>query len=189
MKYFEWMNLFEKNNCALTRFKGGKIGELTAGVPLAGVRPDPYGYSMDDEYRKNVRLTDNLYNDQDAIVASPRLRDLLVEKLGAKIEALPVWIKDHKGRIATKDYTFINILDVQDCLAVEESQASFGTIGGKQVVLGVEDLTLDLKRVSADARLFRLPQPQIPMLIREDLKDEIVSQKFQGLGFNLVKTI
>ena len=86
MKYFEWMNLFEKNNCALTRFKGGKIGELTAGVPLAGVRPDPYGYSMDDEYRKNVRLTDNLYNDQDAIVASPRLRDLrmgLVARTGA----------------------------------------------------------------------------------------------------------
>ncbi len=189
MRYFKWLNSFEKNNCALIKLEGGEIGELADGKPLAKLRPDPYTLTMDEEYRKHVRLTDSLYNDQDAIVASPKLRDFLLAKLGKKLEALPVWIKDHKGRVATKDYSFINILEVQPCLAIEQSQPSYGTISGKSVLLGVEALTIDLKRLSPEAQLFRLKELLRPMLISEDLMNEITAKKFQGIRFFPVKTM
>src|SRR4030095_16542397 len=107
---------------------------------------------MDAEYKKNVRLTDSLRNDQDAIVASPRLRDMLVGRLGKKIEVLPVWIKDHKGRIATKDYSFINVLDLQDCVALTESGPDYATMDGEEVILGFDKLTLETRRIGRDSR-------------------------------------
>ena len=96
MNYFEWKNQFEKSNCVLTGLVGGEIDEVAKGLSLAKLRPEPYKYMMDDDYPRNVRLTDSLVNDQSSIVASQRLRDLLVERLGEKIEALPVWIKDRR---------------------------------------------------------------------------------------------
>jgi len=189
MRYFEWDNPYEKNNCALSGFEGGEFQEMTKAKPLAKLRPDPYTYSMDEEYKKNVRLTDSLINDQRTIVASERLRDLLLSRLGKKIEALPVWIKDHKGRIASKSYAIINILDVQPCLATDESEPIFTTIGGKNTLVGVDNLTLNAKKISQDAMLFRTAELLGPILIREDLADEIGAGKFVGMRFLPVNTI
>jgi len=189
MHYFRWMNLIEKNNCVVGGLNGGKVGEIAKGQPLAKDRPDPYTLQMDDDYRKNVKLTDCLYNDQDAIVASPRLRDLLVERLGATVEVLPVWIKDHRKRVASKDYAFINILDVQDCLAIKESQPDYATLRGKQIMLGVEQIVLESAKIGKTAQLFRLAPWLRPMLVREDLVEAIQAAKIEGVTFNPIDTV
>ena len=144
MNYFRWFDSREKNNCFLCSLRGQKKeGELRRGEPLAAQRKKPYLYAMDDEYPRNIKLTDHLLNDAYVIVASPRLRDLLVERLGKAIEVLPVHIEDHKKRIASKDYSIINLLDRQECLAVQESLPSYSTIDGREVLTGVQRLTID----------------------------------------------
>jgi hypothetical protein len=189
MLYFRWVNQFEKNNCVLIGLEGGEIGELRRGTPLARQRTKPYTYSMDEEYRRNVKLTDSLYNDQHTIVASPRLRDLLTARLGTAIEALPVSINDHKGRVASKDYTIINLLDLQDCLAEKESEPFYGTVDGKRTLLGVETLTIDPRKIDGESRLFRLESFRQPIVVREELVEELRAAKIIGVDFNEVATI
>jgi len=189
MLYFTWENQFEKNNCVLIGLAGGEPGEMVRGQPLARKRPKPYTYSMDEEYRRNVKLTDSLRNDQDTIVASPRLRDMLAARLGTAIEALPVWIKDHKGRIASKEYSIMNVLDLQDCLAEQQSSPFYGTVDGKQMILAVDPLTIQPSKLDGDSRLFRVSSFTQPIVAREYLVEELRAAKIVGVDFNEVATV
>src|SRR4051812_25856762 len=190
MKYFRWIDAREKNNCFLIGLGGEKVaGELRRGERLAAQRTKPYLCSMDDEYPRNVRLTDHLVNDEDVIIASPRLRDFLVERLGDTIELLSINIEDHKRRLATKDYSIINLLDRQDCLVVEQSMPLYAPIDGKQVLTGVHNLTIDPKKISPDSQLFRMEKLNKPILVREDLVAEIKAKKFDGVRLNAVHEI
>jgi hypothetical protein len=190
VKYFKWINDFEKNNCRLSGLRNeSKYGELEEGVPLAKKRKKPYVWAMDSEYKKNVRLTDSLMNDENTIVASPRLKELLAARLESRMEALPVEILDHKGRVAGKDYTIVNILDLQDCLATEESGATYATMGGQQVVNNVWELVLVAKKIAANSRLFRIKTFAREIVVREDLADELTKEKFQGFQLKPIRTI
>ena len=189
MRYFTWENQFEKNNCVLMRLEGGEPGEMVTGQPLARKRTKAYTYSMDEDYPRNVKLTDSLRNDQNTIVASPRLQEMLKGRLGTGIEALPVWIKDHKGRIATKEYAIMNVLDLQDCLAEQQSNPFYGTVDGKQMILAVDPLTIQPSKVDGDSRLFRISTFTQPIVAREDLVEELRAAKIVGVDFNEVATV
>jgi hypothetical protein len=189
MRYFQWQKVFEKNNCILVGLNEKKLGETCAGVPLLKERKRAYVYPMDDEYKKNVRLTDSLANSNAVIVASPRLRDFLTSRLGDTVEALPVHIKDHKGRIASKDYSIINVLDVQDGLAVDESTPLRMTIDGETMITAVRKLVLRGAQIASTSRLFRLAEFKSPILLREDLANEIQAEKFDSVAFTPVTTI
>jgi hypothetical protein len=190
VKYFEWDNEFERNNCRLSGLRNQlKYGEVYEGIPLAKKRKKPYVWAMDNEYKKNVRLTDSLMNDERTIVASPRLKELLAARVESGMEALPVHVLDHKGRVASKDYAIINILDLQDCLAVEESHVTYATMGGREVLNSVRELVLKAKKISAGSKLFRVANFTRKIVVREDLADELIKGKFEGIRLDPVRII
>jgi len=190
MQYFRWFDSREKNNCVLCGLAGEKLsGETYQGMPLAAERKRAYRFLMDDDYPRNVKLTDNLDNDSCVIVASPRLKEFLLERLGAAVEVLKVDILDHKKRVVSKEYSIMNLLDLQDCLVIEASRPQYATIGGRKVIVGVKDMVLDSKEISQTSQLFRLSNCKLPIVAREDLVEEIRAQKLQGMVLSPVKTL
>jgi hypothetical protein len=189
MRYFQWSNAFEKNNCVLAGLDFDVASELHRGKSLAKKRKKPYVYPMDPEYKKNIRLTDSLMNDMHTIVASPRLRDLLVDRLGKAIEVLEVHVQDHKGRIASKDYSIINLLDLKACVDLDRSTTFWGNLDGKRTVLDVEDMVLDPKKIGKDSLLFRANPPTRTIVAREDLVKELKAAKVEGVSFSPLASV
>jgi hypothetical protein len=190
MTYFKCYTTANKNACILSYFRGfAEIGEFRMGRKLAKQRTEPYTCRMDPEHKKKVRLTDVADNDQSVLVAAPRLQDFLVKQLGKEIELLPVHILDHKERVASKEYAIINILNLQDALAVEASNPDWSTMGPTPEIAGVQQIVVDVKRIDPKARMFRLTQYTRPTIVSEDFYEALKAEKFEGLTFLPVETL
>src|SRR4051794_37877092 len=111
-KYLVWTAKVEPKACRVLGMEGFDEGyRLRNGERLAGVFPDHVTFRMNPDFPNDRLLVDNVMNVDRAILASPRLAELVQSHSVDHVEYLPVRIIDHKNKIASDKYVMIHPID------------------------------------------------------------------------------
>lgn len=159
-----------KGYCLLDQLEGFEdewaVGQ---GFSLATNPPDDLTMSMsEDEPRKTV-LPDYVQNTNSLLIVSPRLRTFLETEQVNNVEYYPLTIKNHKGKVASREYFVAHLINHVDCINVEASGVTWSGMGlDTQRIMLIRKLVLDPARVPEDRRLF-FPRyySEIPVLRTE----------------------
>lgn len=180
MNYFVCATKNEGNSCVLGRIQMvSNDWDLKKGISMADNFPGDAFFAMDPRYPKDVRLCDSLINLSDHLVVSRRVVEFLKNRELQNTEYLRTKIINHKGRVASDEYYVVNLTKLQDCLDKERSGCKWSEIIPSDIV-EVDELVLDESKIDTDVQLFRLKDFDDPILIREDLADEITKAGFTG---------
>lgn len=139
------------------------------------------GESAAEEYPENVIakmdpneggivLSDFIANSELCLICSERVK-LVIEKLcGDSCEYLPVSIENHKGRIASSEYFYINPLGLHDVLNQSLSEIDRTDDGD---VIDVEKFVLDITKMKDVPPLFRVVEKDSEYFASEVLIDAL----------------
>lgn len=172
--------------------------EPTAAV-LDAVRNVPRPYRLDDDQPigedfpakayfpmlpgYGLELKDFVNNQSDVLVVSGRVADFLAAQADVtNVEALPTTILDHKGREVEEPYFIAHLLNHQDCLDEEASEATVWA-SGDGAIRSVERLVLKEDCLDPEVSIFRLRRYPYPVLVRRDLAERIEAAGFTGVVF------
>jgi len=169
------------NACVLGDMRGfDAIYHLMSGVSFIESFPPGVEFGMSPDYPDNIVLTDNLINSESLIVGSARLRRFLESRDTSFLEYLPVSIRNHKGRVASKDYFVVNPIVPVDCLDEDASEAEASSIIPGEIEM-VQRLVLDPQRVDPAREIFRIARfPEITVVQRK-LAEAIDKENFTGI--------
>lgn len=172
-----------KGYCLLDQLDGFEDEwAVGAGVSLAANPPDKLTMSMsEDEPRKTV-LPDYVQNTYSLLIVSPKLRSFFEAQQVTDVEYYPLEIKNHKGKVATRDYFVAHLINHVDCIDVNASGVTWTNVGLEtQRILVIRKLVLDPSRVPADRALF-FPRyySEIPVL-RRDLAEAMTREGFTNV--------
>jgi hypothetical protein len=162
----------------IERFGSPEI--LQTGVPLADKLPKTVVLEMDEEFKKNVRLTDSVNNQMALLVLSRRMVDFLESKKLKNLEIIPVKIRDHKGKIASEDYSIVNPLGLQDVLDLKRSKM---VRLDKHTISIVRRFVTKPTKLPAGVGIFRDKHFPQPALVDPELASEISAKGFKGFIF------
>ncbi len=158
-----------------------KKWRISKGLPMEDRFPPGVVLGMDDGY-KGLLVPDLVSNPLRMLVVSSRLKALLAQHSGARIEFLPVSISNHKGRVAAKDYFIANVLDHQDCIDKEHSEVE--ELNPDPTMLsGLFRLQIIAGRIPAEAKLFRLKTMPPAILLRDDLRAVFEAEGISGARY------
>lgn len=119
-------------------------------------------------------------NEEGLLVGSGRLRRFLESRRTRLLEYLPVTIRNHKDKIASKDYFVLNPIRAIECLNEELSSAERDLILPDEVDL-VRKLVLDVEKIDTDREVFRIARfPKVTIAHRK-LADLIDKENFTGI--------
>lgn len=181
--YFEVASENVKGACSVTYLNNREHSwAMKTGKSVSRTWPADMTFSMNPERPKDVALIDAIYNLEGYLLASARLTTFLRALSLPQVEFLPVAILDHKGRIASKDYTIPHCHRVVDC--VDQQNSDFKWDGLQDPSMVVKQLALNPSALGDEDRLIR-PQ-YIPgvTLYRADLREILNAEKFVGLMFS-----
>jgi hypothetical protein len=181
--YLIWNSKDEGNSCMVEGPEGvDRSWELKEGVPRAATFPADACFRMSDRHKKAVRLTDSLLNMSRLVVVSPALKTLLEAEAPKGVEYLKVSIFNHKGRVASPDYFIVHAVGLQDCLDLAQSNPSYNHIVPTDIDW-VDKLVLDHGKIDPDAKLFRIKDFGMMVIVRRDLAEAIEGGGFKGVEF------
>ncbi|MBE4748373.1 hypothetical protein G4177_09355 [Corallococcus sp. ZKHCc1 1396] len=115
-------------------------------------------------------------------IVSNKLKGLLEQHSGARIEFLPASIANHKGRIAAKDYFIANVLDHVDCVDKERSEVE-ELHPDPTLLSGLFRLQVLQEPIPPEAKLFRLKTMPPAILIRDDLRALLDAESLTGIRY------
>lgn len=155
--------------------------EINDGVSRLEGWPGDACCEMSPKFPKDIELADSIAGAK-FIVISGRVKAALEAGGARNVEYLPLKIINHKGRVASEDYSLLNPLEVIDCIdkaasVVEEDTLNDGMIDG------VQSLVLREEAIPEDMHLFRTKFWSGRILIRRRLADELTAAGFTGLNF------
>ncbi|WNG52187.1 hypothetical protein F0U60_02725 [Archangium minus] len=127
-------------------------------------------------------VPDLVSNTESIALVSSKLKGLLEQHSGARIEFLPASIANHKGRVAAKDYFIANVLDHVDCVDKEHSEVE--ELNPDPTLLsGLFRLQVLQDRIPPEAKLFRLKTMPSAILIRDDLRALLDAEHLTGIRY------
>lgn len=181
MGYRIWHSRYQEGFCALgALLHVAKDEEILRGMPRAAGFPADAYYEMRADFPRDIQVPDNVYTMIHQVV-STRLWQVLEPSLGrSRVEALPVKIKNHKGRLAKGEFFVLNPIDVIDCIDLGASGAVFNLLDPTQI-MQVDRLVL--RPLPNDVALFRPQGWTRLLLIREDLAGKLLAAGLTGLVF------
>lgn len=169
--------------CSLDKLIGvEKISDINNGVALRATFPANASFTMNPERPNDTLLTDNLFNLDGLIVASKRVKEQIEAAKSERIEFLPVAIRDHKEKIASRDYFIVHPVEPVDVLDLARSDAKMSKII-KTRVASIKRLVLDETKLDPSRALFRIRNYTSATMIRRDLADALLAKGFSGLRF------
>jgi hypothetical protein len=172
-----------KGVCILGHIMGVENNfELSQGISRQKGWPKDAHFEMDKNFPKDIKLEDFHENMTSLLVVSSRVKDLVEKEKVTRIECLPVWIVNHKGRREKDQYWVLHSTPLIDCIDLKKSKPTVNEINPDDFS-NVENLTIDPKKVPKDAKLFRLEKFSVPPIFRTDLVDKIQSAGFKGMEF------
>ena len=170
-----------KNACVLGDMRGFQdIYDLKSGVSFVESFPPDVEFEMNPDFPDNIVLTDNLINEEGLIVGSGKLKQFLESRGANRLEYLAVSIRDHKGRIASKDYYVLNPIDPVECLDDESSVAEPSLILPDEID-SVQTLVLNVERIDPKREIFRIARFPIVTVVHRRLAEAIDQQGFTGV--------
>ena len=182
-KYFEMSYVHRKGGAAVEFMSNQEhCWDISIGRKLAKVWPTDMSFRMDPERPKDVTLLDSISNLEKVLLASPKLREFLRAQSLPEAEFLPVTILDHKGRVASKDYSIVNCLRVVDC--VDQQRSVFRWDGLDEPSMIVSVMALSAATLGDADTMIRPKFVPGRVLYREDLMRAILQQRFSGVAFS-----
>jgi hypothetical protein len=152
--------------------------KLATGVPSTGWFPA--GVSLDLARNKGGTLADAVPNVFYLQIVSQKLRDLLAAESQARWEFLPVILRDRKRRPVDTSYFIANLLDVLPCVDMTASECELSKVISGEVEY-FRRLVLDVAKIPAAARAFRMREQPRTILVREDLARSLEAAGCTGL--------
>lgn len=182
-EYVLWGEDVSSGFCVLEYIDGFEDDwKLTNGASVAAEWSEEVSMSMDSDFKKQIKLADHLCNPCRVIVASPALRTSLEEWGVPNLEFLPLQIINHKGKLASDEYTIVNLVTTQNCIDTAASGVTWNSIM-PEYIGSVEQIVLDEGLIGEDASLFRAANFAEPMFVRRDLADALLDAGLTGLEF------
>lgn len=141
---------------------------ITGGKPAAPEYPENVVAKMDSS--GGIVLSDFIGNSELSLICSGRAKSVIEKMCGETCEYLPLSIENHRGRIASSDYFYINPLGIYDCLHQSLSDIR-KTDDGK--VIKVYKFVLDKKLLKDVPPLFRVKEDKRCYFASEPLIDAL----------------
>ena len=184
MNYMAWEVVVPRGGCTLSTIRNvdtqqridmarGRTGAL------AGTFPTDAELHMNPDFPKDVKLFDQISSFDDFLVCSPKLSAFLQTLELPQVEALPVTIVDHEGKVASKDYSIIYPYSVQDCIDREASKLEWNVID-PELISAVFKLVLDQSKIDPAIPVFRPAHFARAVFVREDIAEQISAQGLKG---------
>jgi hypothetical protein len=134
---------------------------------------------MNPEFPLDTVLVDAPWNLEQWIVISPRVRDFLQARDVGHVEYLPVKIIDHRGRVASRDYTIAHPVGPVDCIDMKKSK--FVWDPEMDEMESLRRVVLREDRIPSDRHLFRLAKFYQPVVVRRHLAQALDAEGFTGI--------
>lgn len=165
---------------------GVKYSRLVRGKSVAADFPPDAELHMSEE-RPGLKLASLLGNVKRFLIVHREVKEVIE---AAFRERCPTWpveyfsftLVNHRGRSHSRDYYFINPLGAFECVDHEASSIDYFE-GDPNMVLGINRLVLDPRKLVGGPPLFRLAVAHDRYLIDAPLHDAIVSRGFTNFSF------
>lgn len=155
---------------------------LRKGVPLKRLMPPCPGYAMSEDYPERRALQAFQTNTLGLLVVSQEAREVLESGRGANIEFLPIRIIDHRGKVASAEYSIANVLGTVDCMDRERSVFKSSHLD-PNVFTSCRKLVLREENIPADVDIFRLSSEPTTFLVTHGLKERLEARGLRGMLF------
>ena len=156
--------------------------ELHQGISRAETWPSDSHFEMNEVYPDRLQVEDVVFNRNNVLVISEKLRAFLGADDLKNNEVLPVRIINHKGRAVDEPYYVLHQLELQDCIDQAESEVRSNPLD-PDTFMSVRKLVIDEGKIDPDLRLFRMARyPALP-IFRRDLAEGIQKEGFTGIEF------
>jgi hypothetical protein len=181
-KYFEIAYEDVKGACAVEHLSEREsVWDLSIGQSQAAAWPKKVSFRMSADHPKDVALIDYISNRESSLLVSPRFRDFFQEQQLPELEFLPVAILDHKGRVASDQYSIVNCLRIVDC--VDQQNSAFRWDGLDPPSMVARKVALNPESLGEDDRMIRPKFVPGKILLSEDLVQAINAGNFSGVAF------
>ena len=182
MSFVRWKTSYQEGHAVIQSPEGiERLSRFVFGVPMREGFPTGVISRMDPEYPRDLVLSDSLHG-AGLIVVSNRVKALL-DGAGAEcVEFLPVEIRDHKRRVASRDYLILNPYDPVDCIDLDKSGPKWNAID-PSVMMACKGLVLRPDAVHAARMVFRMKSWPMHILLRVEIADQMKRAGFTGLDF------
>lgn len=183
MTFLVWSSTAVNNACRVEPLENvERFRDLKKGVSFGTSFPADALVRMSKSFKKDTKLVDDVKNGDEIKICSKRLAEFLRSKRVKNVEFLALTILDHKGKVAASDYCIVHPIVLQDALDVVASKPRHNAIRPKDID-GVEELVVDERRVDPKVSVFRLAGLNRPVLIRQELADDLTAAGFVGPYF------
>lgn len=184
MQFFRLDTLGDLNNQDLAMCDGPPEGMKMRSYTLArGKRAAPYfpkqaRISLRED-RLGIKLSSLLGNTFSHLVVHSDMKDVLAaHSQGLEVEYLPVDLYDHRKRLYSRDYFFINPIGARDCLDPVASRVEIGPEGG---VIHVGEYVLDPKKVDTLPAFFRIQEEPSTYVVSRSLAEALKEKGFTNV--------
>jgi len=139
------------------------------GISLAGKYPAEATVRFSANFPALRKAKDFQPNILNALISSPKTQAVLRELNVENAELLPVSLTDHRGKVAAKDYAFVNLLGSQPAIDMNKSQYKLSALK-KDQIRGIDKLVLQPSKIDKTAKMFRCETLRTLVLIRDDVR-------------------
>jgi hypothetical protein len=181
LEYFLWRSDRGEEFCVIEEPDISKSWELTKGMPRLETLSSPIPCKMNPAFRKEVRLSDNLYGASVPVI-SRRTREVLEASTTNRVEFLPARITNHKRRVEPEEYFVLHPLDMVECIDTEASGVEWNRISPDRISR-CRTLVLREDAIPADFKIFRLAHWGSSIIVRQDLAESLQGAGLTGLSF------
>ena len=179
MRYFKIDPLGDEHQTefcfADTGPKGGiDAYDLSTGGRIADQYPAGFGDVLLklSEDSPGLELPSFIGNTNSLLIVSHQAASVILSREVGEIELIPFKLVNHKGRIHSIDYRFLNLIGSVDCLDVESSECIRFTDG---TVMKYTRFVLSAAKVVSVPHLFRIRESPVDYVFSEDLVEALRS--------------
>jgi len=141
---------------------------LAVGLPVGELVPYRPECHLDEDH-PGIVLNSLLGNTDSFLAVGSAMKNVIVEQCREQpVETLPFDLYDHRGRLYSQDYSFVNPLGGLDCV---HSGAS--GVGSDGELPSIEQCVLDSRKLGAAPPLFRIDLALSYYVVSEQLVDRL----------------
>lgn len=184
MQYFVWCGDDEDSSFArIYKFPeemNRNLYKLGQGISCKDWFPD--NPQIQIEVEAGIVLTDVIFNYDDFLIVSEKIKLILEEHSGSSFEFFQISILDKKGRVDERSYYMANLLEVIDCVDMEKSEYDMDPLAPSQVDQFMR-LVLNESKIDPEKGIFRLKDKTDLIIINHTLARKILEEGCAGVLF------
>lgn len=130
---------------------------------------------------RGLELCELVGTTRNAIIAGPKLKALIQKHCPPDtLEILPLSIYDHRKRLLSDEYSFVNPLGAVDCVDLERSSVLWNDGPGSEV-LEIRTFVIDRRRGRQAPQLFRPEHARSDYILRYELAVDIAAANLSNV--------